>query len=68
MELIRSIPLYFVAMLKSMVIVIEAPFVITPAHTVIGMKSKLQTPRETKHVNVHIKIPREVDKILLNSH
>ncbi len=58
MEPIKSIPLYYVAMLESMVIVIEAPFVITPDHIFMGMKSKPQTPRETKHDNVHIEIPR----------
>jgi hypothetical protein len=47
MELIRSIPLYFVAMLQSMVTVTKAPFVTTPAHSVVNMKSRPQTPRET---------------------
>jgi hypothetical protein len=45
MELIRSIPLYFVAMPQSMIIVTKAPFVLTPVHIVIGIKSKPQTPR-----------------------
>jgi hypothetical protein len=32
--------LYFVAMPQSMVIIIEAPFVIAPVHIVVNMKSK----------------------------
>jgi hypothetical protein len=38
MELIRSVPLYFVAMLQSMVIVTEVPFVTTPTHIIVGMR------------------------------
>jgi len=38
MELIIFVPLYFVAMLKSMVIITEAPFVIALAHIVVGMR------------------------------
>jgi hypothetical protein len=40
MELVRSIPLYYVAMPQSMVTDIKTPFVITPTHIVISMKSK----------------------------
>ncbi len=57
---VRSIRLYYVAMLQSMVIVTEAPFVTTPSHIVVGMRSKPQTPRETKLVCVHTKMPKEV--------
>jgi hypothetical protein len=53
MEPIRYVPLYFVAMFQPMVIIIEAPFVITLAHTIVGMRSRPQTPRGTKLVNVH---------------
>jgi hypothetical protein len=38
-EPIRFVPLYFVAMIYSMVIVIEAPFTTTPAHTIVDMRS-----------------------------
>jgi len=38
MESIISIPLYSLAMFQSMVTIIEAPFVIAPAHTVVGMR------------------------------
>jgi hypothetical protein len=61
MKLVRSIPSYFVVMPLSMVIVIEAPFVIALAHIVIGMRSRPKTPRETKLVSVHIEMPKEVD-------
>jgi hypothetical protein len=40
MELITYVPLYYVAMPQSMVIVIEAPFVTTPTHIVVSMRSK----------------------------
>jgi hypothetical protein len=40
MELITYVPLYYVVMLQSMVTVIETPFVTTPAHIVVSMRSK----------------------------
>jgi hypothetical protein len=40
MEPIRSVPLYFVAMLQCMVTIIEIPFVTTSTHIVVGMGSK----------------------------
>ncbi len=39
-ELVRFVPLYFVAMLQSMVTIIKVPFATTPAHTIISMKSR----------------------------
>jgi hypothetical protein len=48
-----------------MVTVIEAPFVTTPAHIVISMKSKPKIIRETQLVNVHTKMPREVNKVFV---
>jgi hypothetical protein len=56
MELIRFVPLYFVAMPQSMVIVIEAPFVIKLAHIVVGMRSKPWTPRIIDLTSMHIKM------------
>jgi hypothetical protein len=47
MEPLSSIPLYFVAMPQSIVIVTEVPFVTTPTHIVVDMKFKPQTPRGT---------------------
>jgi len=46
MEPIRYVPLYFVAMSQSIIIVIEAPFVLALVHTIDGVISKSQTPRE----------------------
>jgi hypothetical protein len=40
MEPVRFIPLYFVAMLQSMVTIIEVPFVTTPIHIIVNVKSK----------------------------
>ncbi len=40
-------------MLQSMVTITEAPFVTTPAHIVVSMRSKPQTLRETQLVIVH---------------
>jgi hypothetical protein len=37
-ELVRSVQLYFMAMPHFMVRVTEAPFTITPTHTIFGMK------------------------------
>jgi hypothetical protein len=59
------VPLYFVAMLQSMVTVIQSPFVIAPTHNVVGMKSKPQTLRVTQFVNVHRKMPKEVNKVFI---
>ncbi len=50
---------------QSMVTVTEAPFVTTPAHIVVSMRSRPQTPRETQLVSVHTKMPREVDTIFV---
>jgi hypothetical protein len=40
MEPVRSVPLYFVAMLQSMVTIAKVPFVSAPAHTIVSMKSR----------------------------
>jgi hypothetical protein len=56
MELIRSIPLYSMAMPHFMVTIIEASFLTTPAHTIVGMRSRPQIPRGTNLVSMHIKI------------
>jgi hypothetical protein len=47
MELITYAPLYYVTMPKSIIIVIETPFVSTPIDIVVGIKFKPQTPRGT---------------------
>jgi len=64
-EPLKSIPLYYVAMPHSMVIVTEAPFITTLAHTIVGMKSKPQIPRGIDLVSMHIEMPKEVDKIFV---
>ncbi len=63
MELVTSVPLYYVAMLQSMVIVTETPFVTTLAHIVVNMRSKPYTPTKSQLVSVHIEVFKEVDKI-----
>jgi len=63
MEPIKSVPLYFVAMLQFMVIVTKAPFVTAPAHIIIGMRSKPQTLKVTQLVNVNRKMPKKVNKV-----
>jgi hypothetical protein len=65
MELVRSIPLYFVAMPHSMVIITKTSFTTTPAHTIVSMKFRPQTPRGTNLVIMHIVMPKEVDKIFV---
>ncbi len=47
MELIRSVPLYYVAT------VTEAPFTITPTHTITGVRSRPLIRRGTNLVNMH---------------
>jgi hypothetical protein len=63
MELVSSIPLYFVAMLQFMVIVIEAPFVIAPTHNVVGMRFRPQILGVIQLVTVHRKMPKELNKV-----
>jgi hypothetical protein len=66
MELVRSIPLYYVAMFQFMVTVIETPFIITLVHIVVGMKSRPLTSRGTELVSVHsvhTEMPKKVNKI-----
>jgi hypothetical protein len=46
MELVRYVPLYFVAMAQSIIILTEASFVSTHVHTIDGVRSRPQTPRE----------------------
>jgi hypothetical protein len=64
-EPIRSVPLYSMAMLHSMVTIIETPFTITPTCTIANMRSKPQIPRGTNLVSMHIKMLKEVDMIFL---
>ncbi len=40
MELIRSVPLYSMAMPHTMVIITEAPFTTAPTHIIPGMRSR----------------------------
>ncbi len=47
MELITSVPLYFVVMPQSIITIIEASFVSTLINIVIGIRSKPQIPRGT---------------------
>jgi hypothetical protein len=49
-----------------MVTIIETPFITTPAHIVVGMKSRPQTPRGIELVNVHTKMPREANIIFVD--
>jgi hypothetical protein len=47
MEPVKFVPLYFVAMIQLIIIVIEIPFVSTPIHNIVGIKSKGQIPNGT---------------------
>ncbi len=49
-------------MLQFMSIVIEVPFVLTPIHIVVGIRSKPQTLKGIKLVSLHEDMPREVNK------
>jgi hypothetical protein len=51
MDLVRFVPLYYMVMPQSMVIVIKTPFVTTLAHTIVGLRSRPQAPKQL--VNVH---------------
>ncbi len=63
MELVKSMPIYFVAMPKSIITITEVLFVSALVHIVDGVKSKPQTPRGTKFVNLHKYILRKVNII-----
>jgi hypothetical protein len=63
MELIRFVPLYYVAMLKSIITVIEPRFVSTLIHTIDGVRSRTQIPITTKFVSLHEDIPKEANII-----
>jgi hypothetical protein len=67
-EPIRSIPLYYVAMFHSMVIITKASFTTTPTHIIVGMRSRPQTPKGTDLANMHIDMSKEVDNFLLDNH
>ncbi len=53
MEPIRFVPLYFVAMPKSIITITEPPFVSASIHIVDGVRSKTQTPIVTKFMSLH---------------
>jgi hypothetical protein len=59
-------PLYFVAMPKSIITIIELSFVSASIHIVDGVRSKTQTPRVTKFVSLQEDILREVSKDFIN--
>jgi len=65
MELLKYVPLYYVAMLQSMVIVTEISVITSLAHIVVTMRSRPQTLKETQLVSVHTEMPREVDMIFV---
>jgi hypothetical protein len=62
-EPIRFVPLYYMAMHKSMITVIKAPFVTAPIHTIVGMRFRPQTPRGIELVRVHEEMLRKVNKL-----
>jgi len=64
-EPLKSILVYYVAMLHSMVIVNETPFTTTSAHTNSGMRSRPHTPRGINLVSIHTKMFTKVDKIFV---
>jgi len=47
MELVKFVPLYFVAMIQLIITVIETPFISTPIHNIVGIMSKPQIPNGT---------------------
>jgi hypothetical protein len=63
MELVRFVPLYFMAMPQSIIIVIEPSFVSTPIHIIDGFRSRTQTPRTIEFVSLHENILGDVNKI-----
>jgi hypothetical protein len=65
MEQVKSIPLYCVTIPRSIITIIEAPFITTLAHIVFGMRYKSQIPRRTELMNVHAKMPQEVNKVFV---
>jgi hypothetical protein len=60
MESITFVPLYFVAMPQFIIIITEALFVSTPVNIVVGLKSRPQTLRGTKFVNLCEDMRQEV--------
>jgi hypothetical protein len=65
MELVRFVPLYFVAMLQSTVTITKVPFVSTLVHNVVGIESIPQTPRGIKLVSMHEQMPKKVNKVFV---
>ncbi len=52
-------PLHSMAIPQSIITITEALFVSVPINTIIGIKSKKQTPRGTKFVSLHEDMPRD---------
>jgi hypothetical protein len=63
MEPIRFVPLYYVVMLQSIIIITKTPFVSALVHTIVGIRSRPQTPRGTKFASLHENMPKELNKV-----
>jgi hypothetical protein len=63
MELLRFVPLYFVAMPQSINIITKALFVLAPIHTIDSVQSRPKALRGTNFVSLHEDIPIEVNKV-----
>ncbi len=47
MELVKFVPLYFMAMTQPIITIIVTPFVSTLIHNIVGIRSKPQIPKGT---------------------
>jgi hypothetical protein len=50
-------PLYYVVVLEFIITIIEAPFVSTTINTIVGIRSRPQTLRGIKFVNLPANMP-----------
>jgi len=66
MELVRFMPLYYVAMPHSIIIVTKGPFVSAPITIICDIRSRPHIPKGTKFVNFHEDFFREVNFFFVN--
>jgi hypothetical protein len=55
-----------VAMPQPIVIITETPFISTPFHNIVGIRSRWQTLKKTELVNVQEEMPKKMNKVFVN--
>jgi hypothetical protein len=66
MEQVTYVPLYFMAMPRSIITITEASFVSALVNIVVGITSRPQTPRGAKFLSLHEAMPQKVNIVFIS--